>query len=52
MFLLPSKFEGMPNILLETGILEKPIISSDCPTGPREIQKLSPKSVKLFKIII
>lgn len=49
LFLLPSKFEGMPNILLETGILEKPIISSDCPTGPREIKKLSPKSVKLFK---
>lgn len=47
--LLTSKYEGMPNILLESGILEKPIISSNCPTGPRELKKLSPKSINLFK---
>jgi glycosyltransferase involved in cell wall biosynthesis len=48
-FLLTSKFEGMPNILLETGILEKPIISSNCPTGPKELKKLNARSIKLFK---
>ena len=27
----------MPNVLLESHVLKKFIISSDCPTGPREI---------------
>ena len=34
---LTSKFEGLPNILLEGISLKKFIISSDCPTGPKEI---------------
>jgi glycosyltransferase involved in cell wall biosynthesis len=34
---LTSKFEGLPNILLEAQYLKKYIISTDCPTGPREI---------------
>jgi glycosyltransferase involved in cell wall biosynthesis len=34
---LTSKFEGLPNILLEAICLKKHVISSDCPTGPREI---------------
>ena len=34
---LASKFEGLPNILLEDLVLKKFIISSDCPTGPSEI---------------
>ena len=36
-FLLTSKFEGLPNVLLETQVLKKYIISTNCPTGPREI---------------
>lgn len=32
-----SFFEGLPTVLIEGLILEKNIISSDCPTGPSEI---------------
>jgi glycosyltransferase involved in cell wall biosynthesis len=34
---LTSKFEGLPNILLEAQHLNKYIISTNCPTGPKEI---------------
>ena len=36
-FILTSKYEGNPNILLEAAILKKLIISTDCSTGPKEI---------------
>ncbi len=36
-FILTSKYEGLPNVLLEAITLKKYIISSDCPTGPKEI---------------
>ena len=36
-FILSSIFEGLPNVLLEALTLKKTIISSDCPTGPKEI---------------
>jgi len=37
LFILTSKYEGLPNVLLETIALKKMIISSNCPTGPKEI---------------
>ena len=36
-FISSSKFEGLPNVLLEAAYLNKYIISSDCKTGPKEI---------------
>ena len=39
LFMLTSKFEGLPNVLLEAATLKKFIISTDCPTGPKEILK-------------
>jgi glycosyltransferase involved in cell wall biosynthesis len=47
--ILASKYEGLPNVLLEALTLKKPIISSDCPTGPREILS-NGKSGILFNI--
>ena len=35
--LLTSLFEGLPNVILEALCLKKFVISSDCPTGPKEI---------------
>ena len=32
-----AKFEGLPTILIEGLMLNKLIVASDCPTGPREI---------------
>ncbi len=36
-FILSSNYEGLPNVLLETQCLKKIILSTDCPTGPKEI---------------
>lgn len=36
-FILTSKFEGLPNVLLEALTLNKFVISSNCSTGPKEI---------------
>lgn len=34
-----SKYEGLPTVLIEALICDKTIISSKCPTGPKEILK-------------
>ena len=47
--ILSSLHEGLPNILLEAIVLNKFIISSDCPTGPREILN-NGKGGGLFKV--
>ena len=38
-FILSSKHEGLPNVLLEAAYFNKYIISSNCQTGPSEIIK-------------
>ncbi len=38
-FILTSKYEGLPNVLQEAAFMNKYIISSNCKTGPREILK-------------
>ena len=49
LFILSSKFEGLPNVLLEAIALDKFVISSNCPTGPKEILD-NGKGGILFKI--
>ena len=48
LFILTSIYEGLPNVLLEAQTLKKFIISSNCPTGPKEIL-LNGKAGYLFK---
>ena len=48
-FILSSNFEGSPNVLIEAMFLKNTIISTNCPTGPKEILK-NGKLGKLIKM--
>ncbi len=48
-FVLTSKYEGLPNVLIECLALKKIIISTNCKTGPSEILK-GGKFGKLIKV--
>ena len=46
--ILSSVFEGLPNVILEAISMKKLVISSNCPTGPKEILE-NGKNGYLFK---
>jgi len=48
-FILTSLYEGLPNVLLEAQALKTFIISTNCPTGPKEIL-LNGKAGSIFNV--
>jgi glycosyltransferase involved in cell wall biosynthesis len=37
LFLFSSKYEGLPTVIIEALLLEKPVIATACPTGVKEL---------------
>ena len=48
-FILSSRYEGYPNVLLDAAVAKIPIVSSDCKFGPSEILEKG-KYGKLFNV--
>lgn len=40
-FVMPSRYEGMPTVMIEAIAYAKAVVASDCDTGPREINRLT-----------
>ncbi len=49
LFILSSKYEGFPTVLIEALVLNVPTVSSNCLTGPKEILETG-KYGKLFEV--
>lgn len=47
-YIMPSLYEGLPNSLIDSINLNKPVLSSNCKSGPKEIFKIL-KFGKFFK---